>query len=403
MKERFGQQLNQGEGYEIVENEFEETGLASVYQPEMPLDRQLFQAACEKLYEYEPISDIERFNKTGIQESLEDIGFLLEADEDGCDATSTAKLIAVRGLEEIEKTYPLSADVGIDQLKNQLAADIKDSEGFGIEEVVDMDALLEQSHGDVDAGIRKLAGKEALSGQELATQQEKMLNYLQIKREVERKRAELMQNSAGFYGGYAQKIKQILEGAGEKLDAKMANSRLLKAIGEKRLTTRFSKVAAASAIVMAGGMMMLNPAESEAAEADLLESLEERPGAGNVLPEESDQEIQAAAENPELLGKLSQSQEQAKEFIKDLGIFSQIKLIGEIKENAEQIKAMLHEGSETETTSKNLAKVLEIYSGPLAEAKEANPELYQQEIRRIYEVIDTIKNSSLRELKSKLT
>lgn len=78
-------------------------------------------------------------------------------------------------------------------------------------------------------------------------------------------------------------------------------------------------------------------------------------------------------------------------------------MINEIKGNAEEIKSFMNEGDTEvrDSASKNLGKVLDIYSGPLNEAKEKAPDLYLQEVQKVCEVIDTIKNSSLSELKSK--
>lgn len=156
--------------------------------------------------------------------------------------------------------------------------------------------------------------------EELLSQQEKLQKYSEIKGDIDDKRKQLIKNNNGFYGGYAQKIKTTFEGAGEKIDAKMMSSRLLKMIGEKKLTTRFSKVAAASVIVMAGGMMMLNPAESEAGEFES-EDLSEKPEVEEGTFEgENEKEISEV--DQEMQAKLDKSQEKLKEFIGDLGIFS---------------------------------------------------------------------------------
>jgi len=375
---------------------------AETEQGESP-DQMLLKTAFDKLYDFEPTTEEEKWSKSGIQESLEDIGLLLEDDEDDPDSqTPSSKMIALRGMDEIQKNYPLTVDVGLDELRNHLAADIESSEGFGIDEIEDLDSILEQNQGDLEAGINELIDKSELTAQELDLQKEKLQNYAEVKKGIDEKRAQLMKNGTSFYGGYAQKIKTTFEGAGEKIDAKMMNSKLLKMIGEKKLTTRFSKVAAAGVLIGVGGMMMFNPAESEAAEMETGE-MQDKPEAGADSHEEAETEVENQEADQELLDKLNESQEKVVEFISDLGIFSQIKLINDIKENADAIKDLVNEGNEqvTESASKNLNKVLDIYSGPLNEAKEKNPELYQQEVQKVCEMIDTIKTSSLRELKSK--
>lgn len=168
MKETLEQPVVADQEEEKIEKQPTEESLnkkLETEQEESP-DQMLLKAAFDKLYDFEPISEEEKFNKAGIQESLEDIKLLFEDDgEEGEeDQTPSSKLIALRGLEEIQRNYPISSDVGLEELKSHCAEQIQKTEGFGVEEIEDLDATLEQSQGDVEAGIRKLAGKDELSG-----------------------------------------------------------------------------------------------------------------------------------------------------------------------------------------------------------------------------------------------
>jgi len=129
--------------------------------------------------------------------------------------------------------------------------------------------------------------------------------------------------------------------------------------------------------------------------------MQEKPELGADTLEE--ERAETSAGDAELLAKLNESQEKVIEFISDLGIFSQIGLINDIKENADAIKASVNEGNDqvSESASKNLKKVLAMYTGPLDEAKVSDPEIFEQEAQKICEMIDTIKESSLMELKAK--
>lgn len=401
MKETLDQSMVPDQDPEKIEEQPIQEDLATnieSQQEELP-DQLLLNVAFDKIYNFEPTTEEEKFNKAGIQESLEDISLLFENDEEGGieDQTPCSTLIALRGVEEIQKNYPLSADLGLQELKDHYAAEIQRTEGFGVEEAEDLDAMLNESREDLQAGMNKMLGSKELSPEQLAAQLEKLEKYLMIKEEISSRQKQLIKNNSGFYGGYAEKIKKVFEGAGEKLDAKMTNSRLLKMIGEKKFSTSFSRMAAAGMVVSVGVLMLLNPAESEAAEDETGELYNEL-----EVTDEIDQ-AENAEPDQEVLAKLQESQEKAKEFINDLGIFSKINLIIEIKKNAEDIKALLKEGSENinNIASKNLSNVLKIYIMSLDKIKDNHPEIYQQEVEKICKFIDTIKTSSLSELKNK--
>ena len=145
----------------------------------------LLGAVFDKLRDFEPKNEEEKFNKVGIQESLEDIKLLFEDDEeDPEDQTTASTLIALRGLEEIEKNYPLSVDFGTEQLKTHCAEQIQEAEGFGIEEIEDLDAMLEQSEEELKKGMDELAAAEELSAEQLAMQQEKRKNMQESKKKL---------------------------------------------------------------------------------------------------------------------------------------------------------------------------------------------------------------------------
>lgn len=398
MKQTIEQPTVSEEQEEKIEEQPIEEGLdegLEAQEEESP-DQMLLKAAFDKVYDFEPTTEEEKWSKAGIQESLEDISLLFEDDEEvkSEDQTPSSTLIALRGLEEIQNNYPLSTDVGLEDLKKHCAEKIQKSEGFGIDEIEDLDAMLEQNE-----GVDKMTSGEELTSEQLSGQDEKMRKYAEIKKDVEAKQKALMKNSNGFYGGFAEKIKKSFEKTGGKLDTKMMNSKLLKMIGEKKLTTRFSKVAAGGVIVMVGGMMMFNVAESEGAEIDS-DKMTEKPDLGK---DSFENESETEETNEEILAKLDASQEKVIEFISDLGIFSQIKLISEIKEHSEEIKELLSgSGANIITSSnKNLNKVVDMYTGPLNEVRESNPEIFEQEAQKICKLIDTIKTSSLMELKEK--
>jgi len=350
-----------------------------------------------KLESLELVDRQDKFYKEGILESMKDIAAIFE----GGEATGENLLIAYRGLEEIEKNYPLKEDVGIDCLKETLAKKIKKGEGYEIGVVEDMDKVLEENKNDAMSALGAVSDWENPSLEQLERYKIALENYSRAKREMEIKQRQIMGSGKKFYGGLAEKIAGVIEQKASRL-------KLLKGFVSSPAMSKAARVVAVG-IMVTGALLSAERNFAEAADAGDEEreigdngggiSAEETPTvAEQPFAEQPSEEEEKAA-----IGSFEEAQRAVKNYIKELNVFSQISLMGEIKEKADSLEKFITDGGGAiyEEASDKLRKVLEIYGDNLAELKAKYPDIYQQKSAEVVKLIKTIKDSNLNELKNK--
>ncbi len=152
----------------------------------------------------------------------------------------------------------------MDKIKHSLASKfgIDIQEGEEIMQLVDLDQQLEETERE----LKEDASHENLSEAELIKNKEQVEKYFAIKQKIKKGQQEIVGQQESFRTKAGKMLKEKFSEAGEKIDFKMLNNKLLKFLGEKQIASKTLKTAAAGSIALMAAGSLFSPDSAEAAE-----------------------------------------------------------------------------------------------------------------------------------------